>query len=654
MLRAGILAFAALLSFVFPAVAQTPLPVEAFGRLPQAADAAISPDGSKIALARNDENGASVVIINVDTQQREFAARVPDGVQLRGVGWASDRYATFLISRAFAPGAVLPDSVRYRGAPHRVSLWRNGVVDLTTRQMRLLSTSDEAWRDDGASLIAPIEGEPAFGRLVGRGLAIDATHASVFRVSFDTGDARQMLVRGENANTIGYVLDERGHAAVRMDSDERTNHWGVFVYDDDAPRPFADGVSDFGDPLDVRGLLPDGRLVAIDYDAANAFYTAYALDRGNGQRTELVHRDSTEIAGTISDPWTRRIVGLSWTESEFVQHFFDADLSAVYTRIEQPFGGAARIVSWSRDRAHILFYAERGLDGGAYYLFTPATGQTDRVSYLYPEIAAQPRGERQAITYRARDGTRIPAYLTLPSADIRNAPLVVLVHGGPSARDSMDFDWWAAFLASRGYVVLQPNFRGSGGFGAAWERAGHGEWGGLMQTDVEDGIAPLARAGIIDASRVCIVGASYGGYAALAGASLTPDRYRCAVSVAGLSDLNAFLRQREEATGVLSATSDYWHTSIGNRHDDGAHLRAVSPANLVDRVQIPILIIHGTDDTIVPISQSRLMRDRLQAAGKTVRYVELTGDDHYLSDAPTRTLMLRELDTFLAQNLAPH
>ena len=210
----------------------------------------------------------------------------------------------------------------------------------------------------------------------------------------------------------------------------------------------------------------------------------------------------------------------------------------------------------------------------------------------------------------------------------------------------MDFDWWASFLASRGYAVLQPNFRGSTGYGANWEHAGRRQWGGLMQTDVEDGVAAIVRAGIADPERVCIVGASYGGYAALAGATLTPDRYKCAASVAGVADLNELLRQREAATGHESMSSDWLRSSIGDRDEDRERLRGVSPANLAERVRIPILLIHGTDDTVVPILQSRRMLDRLHDAGKNVRFVELRGDDHWLSDAETRIQMLRELETF--------
>ena len=174
-----------------------------------------------------------------------------------------------------------------------------------------------------------------------------------------------------------------------------------------------------------------------------------------------------------------------------------------------------------------------------------------------------------------------------------------------------------------------------------------------MQTDVEDGVAALIRAGIVDSARVCIVGASYGGYAALAGATLTPDRYRCAVAVAGVSDLTSMLTDTERQTGGAdSRSSDWWRDSIGDRQEDRDRIRAVSPALLADRVRIPVLLIHGTDDTVVPIEQSRRMNRALIAAGRDVRFVELRGDDHWLSDAPTRIQMLSEMEAFLAQHLS--
>lgn len=369
----------------------------------------------------------------------------------------------------------------------------------------------------------------------------------------------------------------------------------------------------------------------------------------------VFERPGHDLTDVVADPWSRRIVGAAWIEEEEKQHFFDPALQTIYERVSTAFSdGEAHLVSWSRDRHRVLIYGEHGMDGGGYYVFSTADNSLMQLALIYPEIARANIGMRQSITYPARDGTRIPAYLTLPAgANGRNLPLVLLVHGGPNARDTLDFDWWSAFLASRGYAVLQPNYRGSSGYGGEWLHAGDRQWGGLMQTDVEDGVVALVHSGIADPNRVCIVGWSYGGYAALAGATLTPDRYKCAAAGGGVSDLEALLAYGQRLSGTHSLWSDYWRASIGDRQEDRDRIRSVSPINLADHVHIPILLIHGTNDTVVPIEQSLHMRDRLLAAGKNVQYVELHNDDHWLSDADTRIQMLRELEGFLARNIGP-
>lgn len=206
------------------------------------------------------------------------------------------------------------------------------------------------------------------------------------------------------------------------------------------------------------------------------------------------------------------------------------------------------------------------------------------------------------------------------------------------------------FFASRGYVVLQPQFRGSTGFGATFARAGEREWGLKMQDDVTDGVKYLVASGIADPTRICIAGWSYGGYASLAGATLTPELYRCVIAGAGVADLIEMLDSEEKSSGWKDASARYWRNHIGSARKDNAKLAAASPARLVDKVAAPILLIHGVKDTIVPIEQSQLMADALEAAQKPFEFVKLENEGHHMSFAATRIKTLSAMESFLQKH----
>ncbi|MBV8972867.1 MAG: S9 family peptidase [Sphingomonadaceae bacterium] len=247
------------------------------------------------------------------------------------------------------------------------------------------------------------------------------------------------------------------------------------------------------------------------------------------------------------------------------------------------------------------------------------------------------------------------AILTLPPGRAaKGLPLVVLPHGGPGASDDPGFNWLAQAIASRGYAVLQPQFRGSTGFVEPFHAAGYGEWGRKMQTDLSDGVAHLAKDGTIDPKRVCIVGGSYGGYAALAGVTLQHGIYRCAVSLAGPSDLKAMLSYETDVTsGSDNPTLRFWKRFMGARTRTDPMLDTISPIRFAVTVDVPVMLIHGKDDTVVTYDQSRAMAAALTKAGHPPEFVTLPGEDHWLSRGQTRTAMLAATIAFLAKHLPP-
>jgi dipeptidyl aminopeptidase/acylaminoacyl peptidase len=286
---------------------------------------------------------------------------------------------------------------------------------------------------------------------------------------------------------------------------------------------------------------------------------------------------------------------------------------------------------------------------GTYYLFDSEKHQLTPIDYARSGLEPEQMAPVRRIEYQARDGVTIHGLLTVPRGlEAKSLPAVLLPHGGPLAHDSLQFDWIAQFLANRGYVVLQPNFRGSSGYGIAFERAGDRQWGRSMQDDVTDGAQWLIQQGIADATRMAIVGGSYGGYAALMGAVKTPDLFRCAVSLNGVSDLVALLTSD---TGGFKDELIARH--IGDPSADRDMLEAVSPIRQIDKIKVPVLLLHAKDDLRVDPDQSRRMLDALQKAGKPSKFVAIESGEHWLLNEAGRTQFLTALEEFLAANMEP-
>jgi dipeptidyl aminopeptidase/acylaminoacyl peptidase len=358
--------------------------------------------------------------------------------------------------------------------------------------------------------------------------------------------------------------------------------------------------------------------------------------------------NGASFAGIIKERKTGRIIGAVPEIGSSEHVFFDNELQAHWNAVLRAFPDErVRLVSNSDDFSRMVLEVFGPKDGYVYALYDWYSHRATILGRVYEEIRTL--AEMRAVSYQAADGLTIPGFLTLPQgAAEKDLPLIVMPHGGPAAADTLDFNWWAQALAAQGYAVLQPNFRGSS-LNSRFLEAGYGEYGRKMQTDLSDGVRYLARQGIIDPKRVCIVGASYGGYAALARVTIESGVYRCAVSVAGISDLRRFRRSQ----GVGSAQR-YWDRFMGTASQNDPALIAISPIEHVAAVTVPILLIHGRDDTVVPYEQSDVMLSAMKRAGKSATLVTLKHEDHWLSRSETRLRMLQATVDFLKANNPPN
>jgi dipeptidyl aminopeptidase/acylaminoacyl peptidase len=300
----------------------------------------------------------------------------------------------------------------------------------------------------------------------------------------------------------------------------------------------------------------------------------------------------------------------------------------------------------SADGNRILVHAGSDTDAGRYYVFDRTARSMTEILAVRPQLESIAGGTMRAVSYPAADGTQIPAYLTLPAgaAAGRNLPTVILPHGGPQARDTWGFDFLAQYLASQGYAVLQPNFRGSGGYGDQWlQRNGFRSW----QTSIGDitaGARWLTAQGIADPQRMAIMGWSYGGYAALQSAVTEPAMFRAVVAIAPVTDLQQAKDDFRDYTNARNV-SEY----IG----DGPHIQQGSPLRNVAAITAPVLLFHGDRDLNVNVIHSRRMDDALRDAGKRSQLTVFPGLEHDLADSAVRTRMLQRIGDFLRTELAP-
>ena len=619
-------------------------PLEAYGQLPNIDDVAISPDGKSLAYVTLHDGQQVVIVASLDEHKFLAAVRAD---KVRGVDWAdSDNLLITASTSAPAIGVIAP-----RQEWNEVELLNVS----TKRQIPLLQNAHGKGDDDAAMNVisAPPEVRQVDGHavvfLTGISFVNSDGVATLFK--YDVNDARTHAILVGAPGTQGWVIDSAGNPVAREDYDESQQLWRVKTHTDGGWHDAYTRPSAIDTPQ-IMGLMPDGAALVIALPEADDIELNLA-DNSTTTTKDL----GTDYNSIVRDPATHRIAGtVHFGHLTAYRFLAPADQRAWHSVVDAFDGQNVELVSWSTDRKRIVVRVDGPRDGATYQMIDMGTHQASVLGPVYKGIERTDVAPVSYISYHAADGLVIPAYLTLPrDREAKSLPLVVLPHGGPQASDGPEFDWMAQAIPSRGYAVLQPEFRGSTGRGWSFIQAGYGEWGRKMQSDLSDGVRYLASQGVIDPRRVCIMGASYGGYAALAGVTLEHGVYRCAVAVAGVSDPKEMLKwERHRADRSDSLVMRYWKRFMGADDLDDPKLEQISPMAHVAAADAPVLLIHGKDDTVVPIAQSEDMADALKAAGKPVRFVKLDGEDHWLSRSETRLRMLTEAVAFLEANNPPN
>lgn len=607
------------------------LPTAAFAHIPEVRQPRLSPAGDKL-LARLRIEGKEQLGIHDLATGHLHALRPPAKSEIAYYRWAGD--TRILVSIA----SIVP----WFGSEARMT--RLILFDLTTGEARFIGLRDGGLVGDDVLYVDPA-GEWIL-------LSVQKTiydWPSVYRVDLATNAFRQIVrpqyeVWDWYADDAGVVragigyLDKSWFLVYRKTADEAFRRVGKARYDDDEA---ALDLLRFARESDEGFILSNrktGRYAVHKYNFATRELGEVVFESPTNDVTDF---ELSEDGRSVRAVWyTEDRDRVAWFDEEMKRNQADLD-AALPNRTN-------RIVSRSRDGKRMLVWTGSANDPGGYYIFIPEAGGMKRIAKVNAQLDSRQLAPTRYIHYSARDGLSIPAYLTLPPGrPAKGLPLIIMPHGGPyGVRDRLEFDGEVQFLANRGYAVLQPNYRGSEGYGDAFYKSGEGQWGRQMQDDLDDGMDWLVKEGTVDAGRVCIVGSSYGGYAALWGATRNPERYRCAASLAGVSDLK---RQLDYQTDFLidRRYRRDWRTTVQGQKD--FDLDSVSPLKQIERLSVPLLIAHGDDDQRVPYKQSSLYAKALQAAGKPHEFHSYAGEGHSLESEENMRDWLDRLEAFLAK-----
>jgi dipeptidyl aminopeptidase/acylaminoacyl peptidase len=623
-----------LTNFVFSAE----LPVSSFSQLPSVSGVDLSPNGSQIAFIENYANPELSVLttLNLSTGDKKLLVKSDnEDIKVNWFRWANEK--TLIVSVRFASKIR---TVAYK----ETRLLAIDVDGKEVKQRNLIraGTNDEHVSQFQDDVVSFLPDDPDHILIA---LDLDVPNLpSVYKLNIYS--RRKTRIEKGKMDVVDWMADRQGNLRLGKALNYTTGEASIRIKvgDDDTWQKMFEYNA-----LEESGIIPLG----FAKDPNILYFKAYNDDKLALYKIDLATK---KIDLIFQDPnydfdgsliYSRRsndVIGFRHSNSDGGRVYWDESYAKFQKAIDTAMPDTSNyLVDFSDDENIYTIYSENDFTPGAYFLGNRKEKTINLAFEQYPLLPPDGLSEHSLVTYTARDGTQIEGYLSLPKNTQGPIATIMHPHGGPGAREYDGFDYWTSYFISRGYAVFRPNFRGSTGYGKQFAESQMQAWGLGMQDDLTDAAKWLVEQKIADPKRMCIVGASYGGYAAMMAAVKTPDLFQCAVSFAGVMDLESLVSKSR-----YFLNKKFVRKQFGEDDDD---LEARSPYYQAKRIKIPVLLMHGEDDRVVDVKQSREMFNELEDLGANVRYVELKNGDHYLSIQRNRHRVFNEMDDFLKKYL---
>ncbi|WP_335921718.1 S9 family peptidase [Shewanella chilikensis] len=631
---------------------QTPTPAEIFSQGAQYTNVKISPSGDYLSVIMNHEGKDKLLILNTEDLSAKHIVYFPGNAQVGSYTWVNDERV--VVAKEYLKG--WDDRPLYYGELMAVNADGSKVAYLFGYNSGQQQTGSHLKKNTAiqatAYVLDPLPDDDRY-MLVnaipwngGRSLDYEQLQ-DVYRVDVYRG-TRKKITRSP-IGMASFMTDDDGEVRFVAGQD-RSNNTRIF-YRNDGEWIDTDklniGLKDFT-PI---SFTEDPNSVYAAASQADEPKAVYRVNLKTGEKKMMVNDARVEPDNFWINGQNKQLYAVEFANGYPTYAFVDPeDQHAVYLKqlLASLPGHQVRIISETRNADKMIILAFNDRNPGDYYLFDTKTVKLRHLLRTMESIDPAKMAEVKPMDIKVRDGMTIQAYLTLPPGkDPKQLPLVVNPHGGPHyVRDSWGFDPQNQMLANQGIAVLQVNFRGSGGYGEAFQQAGYRKWGSEIQYDIIDATRHLIDQGIVDKQRICIVGGSFGGYSALQSSVMEPDLFKCAIGFAGVYDLEMMFKEGD--VQARDSGTSYLRTVLGQ---DQAVLRAMSPTRNVDKLKANLLLVHGGNDERAPIEQFEALEDALKKHNYPYQKIIMDDEGHGFYDESHRAIYYQKMLNFLKQNL---